>query len=394
MTTPSRTAAVTPGQLAAELLNSVEKLADQLVARVLDAERSYDGSQMLTHDELRDSCLDNLTSALRVLAGIAPIQLDSARAAGRLKAERGVPITAVLHAYRLCGRLMWEQLTKRSDGVADHEMLELSAQLWEIVDLYSDASADAYRETETLLTQADTESRTRLFQTLFDDHTENPARILDALRALGLPEQGSFAVLSADVGAVRPAESSNAKARLTQLGVTSIWDTQSDARVGLLCAPSATAIDHALPALGRAIGTRIGVSRTITRPDMIAAALGEARLSRICEPEGTTAVIRYDTLPLAQLLVRMPNATRSAAAQILGPLLRLPEGEQQELLTTLETWFACKGSNAAVAEQLHYHRNTILYRLHKVRDLTGRDVNDPAQAAELYIALQATRLLT
>ncbi len=42
---------------------------------------------------------------------------------------------------------------------------------------------------------------------------------------------------------------------------------------------------------------------------------------------------------------------------------------------------------------MHCHRNTVRYRLRKIRDLTGRDTTDPRQSAELYLALQALTLL-
>lgn len=39
-----------------------------------------------------------------------------------------------------------------------------------------------------------------------------------------------------------------------------------------------------------------------------------------------------------------------------------------------------------VAERLHIHRNTLLYRLEKIGKLSGRQVREPAQAIEMYLA--------
>lgn len=394
MSSPPHTAVSTTAALAAELLESVESLTDLLVSRILDAERSYLESQLLTQEQLRGACLDNLRAILSQLAGSEAMRLDSARAAGRLKAEQGVPVAALLHAYRLGGRMIWEQLMQRSAGVSDRELLQLPAELWAILDAYSDAAAEAYRETETLLAHADAAARGRLIRTLFDDHTENPVRTLDALRALGLPEQAQFAVVSVDTSAdARPAVSAEVAAHLAAHDVAAVWDAQADAHVGLLCARTAAALDDAVAPLAGVFAARVGVSQVFTRPDVIAAALSEAGLARRCVPVGHFEVTRYDQAPLAQLLVRLPDAAGAAAARILGPLLRLPGAEQDDLLATLRAWFECKGSNAAAAEHLHYHRNTVLYRLRKIRELTGRDVNDPAQAAELYVALRTIQLV-
>ncbi|WP_245557072.1 helix-turn-helix domain-containing protein [Jongsikchunia kroppenstedtii] len=59
----------------------------------------------------------------------------------------------------------------------------------------------------------------------------------------------------------------------------------------------------------------------------------------------------------------------------------------------LQAWYACRGSTTEVAKRLHCHRNTVRYRLNKVRDLTGRDIADPAESAELHLALRAVALL-
>ncbi|MGW3345598.1 helix-turn-helix domain-containing protein [Nonomuraea rubra] len=38
------------------------------------------------------------------------------------------------------------------------------------------------------------------------------------------------------------------------------------------------------------------------------------------------------------------------------------------------------------------HRNTVRYRLGRLRDLTGRSVHHPAEAAELLLALETVGL--
>ena len=44
-------------------------------------------------------------------------------------------------------------------------------------------------------------------------------------------------------------------------------------------------------------------------------------------------------------------------------------------MTTLETFFANDGSMATTCKQIFTHRHTIRYRLERVRELTGLDVN-------------------
>ena len=110
MATPLRPAASNTVELATDVLGSVETLADTLVGRIQAAERQYVDSPLLTKEQLRDVCVDNLSASLGYLAGTEPLRVEAARQAGRLKAEQGLPIAAMLHAYRLGGRLIWEEL--------------------------------------------------------------------------------------------------------------------------------------------------------------------------------------------------------------------------------------------------------------------------------------------
>ncbi|WP_406433052.1 PucR family transcriptional regulator [Streptomyces sp. NBC_01589] len=68
------------------------------------------------------------------------------------------------------------------------------------------------------------------------------------------------------------------------------------------------------------------------------------------------------------------------------------EGRDAALLDTLHAWFAADGSTAEAARQLHCHRNTVLHRIARIAELTGRVPTRPVDAAELYVALRALRL--
>ena len=47
-------------------------------------------------------------------------------------------------------------------------------------------------------------------------------------------------------------------------------------------------------------------------------------------------------------------------------LIRKNDGE---LVKTLDAYFACLGSPTEAAERLHVHRNTLLYRLHRIQEI-------------------------
>ncbi|UGT57059.1 PucR family transcriptional regulator [Nocardia asteroides] len=393
MTAPPPTVSAPSLGLAATVLDSVAAMADELVLRIVDADRSYADAGLLTAEELREACLANLTAIIGALAGTQPTRLQDARAVGRLKAERGVPIAALLHAYRLGGRLTWEELTARSTGPGDPRLHDLATRLWELIDTFSDAAVESYRETEVMLAHVDAQAQSRLIRTLFDDHSDNPARTLSALRTLGLSEYGTFAVVSieaADPGAALPAGLVGA---LKDVGARSVWDSQIDSHTGLLTAANPAAIERAATALVELVDGRIGLSTAFTSPTAIPGALTEARLAARSARPAARTVVRFGSEPVAHLLVTVPEASRRATAQILGPVLRLPAPERDDLITALDAWYRYRGSTAAAADALHCHRNTVRYRLRKIRDLTGRDTADPVHSAELHLALQAVTLL-
>lgn len=78
-----------PTDLAATMLDGVDDLATELVRRILGAEHAYLESTLLTTEQLYEASRSNLASMLGKLSGRAPMRLESARDAGRLKAEQG-----------------------------------------------------------------------------------------------------------------------------------------------------------------------------------------------------------------------------------------------------------------------------------------------------------------
>lgn len=379
----------TPTELLHDMRASVDDLADELVARIVAAEQDYADASLLTPEQLRFACWDNLSSMLANLDGTEPVRLESARTAGRMKAEQGVSLAALLHAFRLGGRLIWEELTARADGRASQWLLDMAAQVWALVDVYSDAAADAYREAADRRAREDVEASRRLIRMLFANHALNPAGVADAVRAFRIPERAAFLVVSVRDSTSCPS-ADTLRSRLTGIGIDSVWDTEVDGLLGLLWAPTEAALDAALGEMG---GAAIGVSRGFARPGGIGEAVEQARLARSCAPDGVGEPTRFDSVPVSLLVIRQPDAGQLAARQVLGPVLALPPDEQHNLLTTLEAWFAARGSTAAAAATLHYHRNTVLYRLRRIQELTGRDFVDPVHAAELYVGLCAHRLL-
>jgi hypothetical protein len=78
--------------------------------------------------------------------------------------------------------------------------------------------------------------------------------------------------------------------------------------------------------------------------------------------------------------------------QTLAPLLA-DRRNGDALIQTLDVFFACNGNLSAAARQLHLHRNSLLYRLHRARELLGHDLDDPELRLALQLAIKGRRVL-
>ncbi len=75
----------------------------------------------------------------------------------------------------------------------------------------------------------------------------------------------------------------------------------------------------------------------------------------------------------------------------LGPLVSRSGGA--ELVSTLRAWLDSSASPGRTAAALHVHVNTVYYRLERLRELLGKDFDEPQRALDLRVALLAHRLL-
>ena len=73
----------------------------------------------------------------------------------------------------------------------------------------------------------------------------------------------------------------------------------------------------------------------------------------------------------------------------LGPLLAQDARQRGELSRTLEAYIECGGNTVQAAKRIRAHRNTVLYRLDRLRELLGVDLRDANARFVLQLALHA-----
>jgi purine catabolism regulator len=95
---------------------------------------------------------------------------------------------------------------------------------------------------------------------------------------------------------------------------------------------------------------------------------------------------------LLSLLLETPEL-RSFYRETLGELAH-EKYVNDEFVNTLEAFFEEHGNLSQTAAKLHVHRNTLLYRMERIEQIGGFDLDNPETRLAVYLALKIKRLLT
>ncbi|XUZ95214.1 helix-turn-helix domain-containing protein [Streptomyces araujoniae] len=438
------------------LVASLPALTDRLVEALYEQEPGYraaiDADRSEVWQEVHHSLRHNVGSLLQPRE-FRDAAHRTSRWIGEIRAGQGVPLDAVLHAFRMGGAMVWQDLvdeTARRDPDDVRLLVHVAADVWNFVDEHCGIVADAYRQAERRLTWQ-RENRQRLVIAALLDGTARIADLGDAAAMLGLPEQGRYAVLAVasvrrgDPGPVRqshpgprqgpvrpplnlptappgaapgpepeqptgplgapgaaplPYAGPDARPGTSPLPGTPatapLWHTGSDAEFAILRLTGGPGDPGELHAIAAALdapaGTRAGIGSAVDG----LAALGDARrlaetALRACPASGGTVVLD-EHLPDA-LVVSSPALGSALTTRVLGPLDRLDPADRDVILETLTAWLDADGSAQRAAARLYCHRNTVLNRLRRFEQLTGRCLTRPRDAVEVSLALAARRLL-
>ncbi|MES2093027.1 MAG: helix-turn-helix domain-containing protein [Actinomycetota bacterium] len=373
-----------------ELVDSVDALAEGVVDQILAGENEYAENPM-SRELLYSIVNENISALLATLAGTTD-SLVAARRAGRVKAEHGIPMASLLHAYRLAGLQLWDEMMARSIGTQRTEtLLHLSSDVWGIIDRFSGAAAESYRTFVDERDRRDEQARSVMLLSLLDGSAA-PGEIGRLLRALELPEHASYLVIAAERSSTGADPVPEVHGRLRAAGISSAWTAWKGDYVGLIGLPHRTDVERAISIVSVGARSRVGISRPFTQLSASPDAVGQARMSVECIASPAVGIHHYGSAPLDLLLVAQPGYGAELRDVVFAQLLGSNSVDGAVLLDTLEAWFDADGSTSEAGKRMHCHRNTVLYRLGRIAELTGRSVSRPADASELYAALRAVRL--
>ena len=139
----------------------------------------------------------------------------------------------------------------------------------------------------------------------------------------------------------------------------------------------------------------VGVSQAGAGPLDIPRLYEEARVALQVgrRLSGSSAVTNFAGLGLYRLLSNVSQAElRTFVQDTLGPVLELPEPARSDLLKSLAVLSSTRFNVAESARILHYHYNTMRYRVTKLERMLGAFADDAAAALRIGVALQILRM--
>jgi DNA-binding PucR family transcriptional regulator len=78
---------------------------------------------------------------------------------------------------------------------------------------------------------------------------------------------------------------------------------------------------------------------------------------------------------------------------VLGKLQDYDEQNSSDLVKSLACFLEANGHWGDAAEKLYVHRHTLRYRMKRVEEITGRDLNQSQDRMEFWLALKAKELI-
>ena len=135
----------------------------------------------------------------------------------------------------------------------------------------------------------------------------------------------------------------------------------------------------------------LGIGRGYERLDKLQYSFKEAsRCITLADKKGKrSGVYDYKELGLFNLLLELED-TRLVQEYIdntIGCIISYDEENHTELLQTLKIYMQNNCSLLHTAEQLHTHRNTVKYRIQRVEEITGKDMENAMTRLEFMNAI-------
>jgi hypothetical protein len=375
-------------ELAAALLSRAGELAATMVDRIYAGVPAYRAG-VVSREVLLRTCLDNVHFILGPLGRTPALTSPESRENGRARARAGVPLIAIMEAYRVGARYLWEELaeTAMRQQVPTQVSLRAASEMWLVLDTYTHEMAEGYREEVTATLVGQEQARAAMLDALLEGLPGG----WEAADELKLPVKGDYVVVTATAAEPGRHALPRVEQTLRAVRISSAWRLHPGDETGIVALPAGRSLSRVHDILADCGEGPVGLSSVYDDLTATAHAYRLARIALRGSIPGSSRVVAFGQSTLANAAAAAPEVMRQLAGITLGGLSRLPAGDRQTLLSTFGAWLGNGGSADRTGKVLFCHPNTVRHRLRRLETLTGLTLADPRQCAELALAYEIDR---
>ncbi|MFE3291253.1 PucR family transcriptional regulator [Rhodococcus sp. NPDC059234] len=395
------------GRPAAQWLSaSAENLTERVIARLVDESPVY---RALPREEVDGEIAEIVHHNMELFAtlvferrAVYDSELVEQRNSAARRAEEGVPLEAVLHAYHLGIGMSSQDLfaAAQPDDIRDVQIL--MSMVLDFLRRLTLAVSAAYLEERQIMESQENSGRRSLMSALVAGER------LDAVvhrTGLRLAPQYLALTLAIDENAdergsgMSGTVASRRKLRRLQAQLDRITGepalTVIDSGGGTALIPCSAAppdwdqLRAVIERMRVVIGADLWVAGALAAPSEVPDAVTlTADIVALVARSGRSPGLYRLTDVLLEYQLSRPSPAHRELATLLDPLVGKPE-----LMQTLQTYVATGLNRRATAAALEVHANTVDYRIRRVAELIGRNPSDPADLPHIGAALVAQRAL-
>lgn len=305
---------------------------------------------------------------------------------GRGELRQGRSLDSLQSAYRVGARVAWRRMARAGRGAGlDPEVLHLLAEaLFAYIDELSADSVEGYAEAQSALEGERELRRRRLLTVLVAEPAAEPGAIHAAAAEAGWTVPRSAAALAIpidSVGRVAPG-----------LPPGSIASSVDGAGCAIVPDPLGPGQSERL---ARAVRRRPAALGPAGPPPELPTSWATARAALGAIEAGALpgdALLHADRHLIELILYENRRRLERLAARRLAVFADLTARARERMTETLSAYLRHRGAPAAMAAEMNVHPQTARYRLARLRDLIGDQLEDPDARFELEAALRADAL--
>lgn len=341
-------------------------------------------------------------SFLDVLRSARPPNESAARAlatVGADRAQQGIPLSDLLHAFRISLRTVADALwdvVDSTDADSDSALwVAESIVLW--VDVISNlAAADYTRAQARLISESDERRRAFLLNVLYGG-ISGPAA-LERAEEVGWDPASEYWVARCGTANASEVPADARDAFATEISRAFVASALGDVVVLAPASPETVSrpqdLDLAATRIAGAYDLVLGLTVPGAGIDGVRRAYLDASEALDIARARGSAVAHHDEALFDRILMRDRDDLQELCDRTITPLDAYDARRGADLVETLRSYFDLGDSPTRAAEALHTHPQTIRYRLNRVNEICGLDLGIPEDRLLLLVGLRAHALLS